>query len=451
MPQLLNPARPPVPRLRRAARAALVASLALLLAAPAAPDAAAEEARAAAQLTQAQLTQAQPQHQRAQPQRQQPQRQQGRRPAQPAQQQTQAQAPGTGAETTARQALILDFHTGAVMFDRASTERMAPSSMTKMLTLYVIFEALREGRLSLNDELPVSERAWRMQGSKMFVMVGTRVKVDDLLRGVIVQSGNDACIVFAEALSGSEEAFAEVMNATARRIGMTASNFRNASGWPDPDHWSTARDLATLARRLIVDFPEYYPLFSERVFTYNGITQPNRDPLLGRSPGADGIKTGHTDAGGYGLTASAIRDGRRIILVVNGLATMRARSEESERLIDWAYREYANYTLFRAGAQVEQAQVWMGQAAEVPLVAPEDVIVTLPRRTRPQLRVSAVYDQPVRAPIRQGQEIGRLLVSAPGIDPADLPLVAGADVERLGAMGRVSAQIGQLLWGARRQ
>jgi D-alanyl-D-alanine carboxypeptidase (penicillin-binding protein 5/6) len=404
-----------------------------------------------------QVAQAERQQPRAQPQRppQQQQRQQGRRPQPQAPQQTPQQAqqavPGAGAETTARQAIVLDFQTGAIMFDRASTERMPPSSMTKMLTLYVIFEALREGRLSLTDELPVSERAWRMQGSKMFVMVGTRVKVDDLLRGVIVQSGNDACIVFAEALSGSEEAFAEVMNSTARRIGLTDSNFRNASGWPDNEHYSTARDLATLARRLITDFPEYYPLFSERVFTYNGITQPNRDPLLGRSPGADGLKTGHTDAGGYGLTASAIRDNRRVILVINGLATMRARSEESERLIDWAYREYANYTLFRAGAPVERADVWMGQSPDVPLVASRDIVVTLPRRTRPQLRVTAVYDQPVRAPIRQGQEIGRLVVNAPGIDPAELPLVAGADVERLGPMGRVSAQIGQLLWGARRQ
>jgi D-alanyl-D-alanine carboxypeptidase (penicillin-binding protein 5/6) len=395
------------------------------------------------------------QPQRAQPQRppQQQQRQQGRRPQPPAQtpQQAQQAVPGTGAETTARQAVLLDFQTGAIMFDRASTERMPPSSMTKMLTLYVIFEALREGRLSLTDELPVSERAWRMQGSKMFVMVGTRVKVDDLLRGVIVQSGNDACIVFAEALSGSEEAFAELMNATARRIGLTDSNFRNSSGWPDNDHYSTARDLATLARRLITDFPEFYPLFSERVFTYNGITQPNRDPLLGRSPGADGLKTGHTDAGGYGLTASAIRDNRRVILVINGLASMRARSEESERLIDWAYREYANYTLFRQGAAVENADVWMGQSPSVAMVAPQDIVVTLPRRARPQLRVTAVYDQPVRAPLRQGQEIGRLIVNAPGIDPADLPLVAGADVERLGAIGRVGVQIGQLLWGSRRQ
>jgi D-alanyl-D-alanine carboxypeptidase (penicillin-binding protein 5/6) len=398
---------------------------------------------------------AQAERQRTQPQRAQ-QRQQGRRPQQPAQQQpaqqqAQQAVPGAGAETTARQAILLDFQTGAVMFDRASSERMPPSSMTKMLTLYVIFEALREGRLSMTGDLPVSRRAWRMEGSRMFVNVDTRVKVEDLLRGVIVQSGNDACVVFAEGLSGSEEAFAEVMNATAHRIGLTSSNFRNSSGLPDPDHYSTARDLATLARRLITDFPEYYALFSERSFTYNNITQPNRDPLLGRSPGADGIKTGHTDAGGFGLTASAIRDGRRVILVVNGLATMRARAEESERLIDWAFREYANYTLFHAGADVERAAVWLGQSPDVAMVAPQDIIVTLPRRTRPQLRVSAVYDQPIRAPVHQGQEIGRLLVNAPGIDAADLPLVAGADVDRLGPMGRVSAQIGQLLWGARRQ
>lgn len=432
---------------------ALAAVVAAALAMPAGQRAAADDVQLAqAQERQPQRTQ--PQRPQQQQQQQQQQRQQGRRPQPPAQQpqqQAQQAVPGSGAETTARQAVLIDFQTSAVMFDRASTERMAPSSMTKLMTLYVIFEALREGRLSLTDELPVSERAWRMQGSKMFVMVGTRVKVEDLLRGVIVQSGNDACIVFAEALSGSEEAFAEVMNATAQRIGLTASHFRNSSGWPDTEHYSTARDLAILARRLITDFPEHYPLFSERVFTYNGITQPNRDPLLGRSPGADGLKTGHTDAGGYGLVASAIRDGRRVVLVINGLATMRARAEESERLIDWAYREYGNYTLFRAGAPVERADVWLGQSADVPMVAQQDIVVTLPRRSRPQLRVAAVYDQPVRAPIRQGQEIGRLIVSAPGIDNADLPLVAGADVERLGPMGRVGVQIGQLLWGARRQ
>jgi D-alanyl-D-alanine carboxypeptidase (penicillin-binding protein 5/6) len=402
------------------------------------------------QLAQAERQRTQPQRHPQQPQQRQ-QRGRAQQPAQQSGQQAQQAVPGSGAETTARQAILVDFQTGAVMFDRASTDRMAPSSMTKMLTLYVIFEALREGRLSMSDELPVSQRAWRMEGSRMFVNVDTRVKVEDLLRGVIVQSGNDACVVFAEGLSGSEEAFAEVMNATAHRIGLTSSNFRNASGLPDPDHYSTARDLATLARRLITDFPEYYALFSERSFTYNNITQANRDPLLGRSPGADGIKTGHTDIGGFGLTASAMRDGRRVILVINGLGSMRARAEESERLIDWAFREYANYTLFRAGAEVERANVWMGQSTDVAMVAPQDVVVTLPRRTRPQLRVTAVYDQPVRAPIRQGQEIGRLLVNAPGIDPADLPLVAGADVDRLGPMGRVSVQIGQLLWGTRRQ
>ncbi|MBL8836000.1 MAG: D-alanyl-D-alanine carboxypeptidase [Alphaproteobacteria bacterium] len=414
------------------------------------PVARAEDAAAGLQLAQAER----PQQQRQQQQRPQQQRaNQPNRPRaqQPAPQASQPQANPGAVETTARQAILIDFQTSATMFERAADERMAPSSMTKLLTLYVVFQALREGRLQMSDEMPVSERAWRMQGSKMFVMVGTRVRVDDLLRGVIVQSGNDACIVLAEGLSGSEEAFAEVMNETARRLGMANSNFRNSSGWPDVDHYSTARDLAILARHLIADFPDHYPLFNERVFAYNGITQPNRNPLIGRTPGADGLKTGHTEAAGYGLTASAIREGRRVILVVNGLASMRARAEESERLMDWAFREYANYTLLRAGAVLERADVWMGQTADVPLTVGQDLIVTLPRRSRPQMRVTAVFDQPVRAPIQQGQEIGRVLINTPGMEPVDLPLIAGADVARLGTAGRVSATIGHMIWGSARR
>lgn len=415
-----------------------------------APVARAEGPADLTQLAQAERPQQQRQQRPQQQRTNQPNRPRAQQPAQPPQASQPQSNPGA-VETTARQVILVDFQTNATMFERAADERMAPSSMTKLLTLYVVFQALREGRLQLTDEMPVSERAWRMQGSKMFVMVGTRVRVDDLLRGVIVQSGNDACIVLAEGLSGSEEAFAEVMNETARRLGMANSNFRNSSGWPDNDHYSTARDLAILARHLIADFPDHYSLFSERVFAYNGITQPNRNPLIGRTPGADGLKTGHTEAAGYGLTASATRDGRRVILVVNGLASMRARAEESERLMDWAFREYANYTLLRAGAVLERADVWMGLVPDVPLTVANDLVVTLPRRSRPQMRVTAVYDQPIRAPIRQGQEIGRVLINTPGVEPVDLPLIAGADVERLGTVGRVSATIGHMIWGSARR
>ena len=229
-------------------------------------------------------------------------------------------------ETQAEEAFLVDFQTGAVLLDKNADVRMPPSSMSKMMTAYMVFERLKDGRLSLDDELPVSEKAWRKGGSKMFVEVGDQVRVEDLLRGVIVQSGNDACIVLAEGLAGSEEAFAEQMTAKGREIGLTGSNFTNATGWPDENHYVTARDLATLAERIIVDHPEYYHYYSEKEFTWNDIRQGNRNPLLYRNVGADGLKTGHTEAAGYGLTASAMQNGRRLLLVVNGLPSVRPSS-----------------------------------------------------------------------------------------------------------------------------
>jgi D-alanyl-D-alanine carboxypeptidase (penicillin-binding protein 5/6) len=356
-------------------------------------------------------------------------------------------------ETVARQALIVDFQTGAILFEKNADERMPPSSMSKVMTAYLVFKALKEGRLSLEDMLPVSERAWRIQGSKMFVTLNSQVKVEDLIRGMIVQSGNDACIVLAEGLAGSEDAFAERMNEEARRIGLQGSNFRNSSGWPNPDHYMTSRDLATLARRLITDFPEHYKYYSELSFTYGKdekgvpIKQGNRNPLLYKSLGADGIKTGHTDDAGYGLMASAMREGRRIIMVLNGMPSIKARGTEAERLIEWAYRDFANYTLFKAGQTVDKGDVWLGAEPSVNLVAEKDLIVTLPRRARQQMKATAIYDSPIPAPLAKGDKVGRLVVSAPGIDTIELPLVAERDVGRLGFAGRIGAAVGYLLWG----
>lgn len=221
--------------------------------------------------------------------------------------------------TIATQAIIVDASTGTILLDKGANDRMPTSSMSKTMTIYMVFDALKEGRLKLDDEFLVSEKAWRMEGSEMFIKVGDKVKIEDLIRGVVVQSGNDAAVALAEGLAGSEEAFAEAMNARAKDLGMTGSHFVNASGWPHPDHYSTPRDLALLAYRIIHDFPEYYHYFSEKEFTYNNIRQQNRDPLLGKLPGADGLKTGHTEVAGYGLIGSAKRGDRRLILVVNGL------------------------------------------------------------------------------------------------------------------------------------
>ncbi len=359
-----------------------------------------------------------------------------------------ASAPVSAIETTAREAFLVDATTGRVLLDKNSDVSMPPASMSKIMTTYMVFERLKDGRLSLDDELPVSEKAWRMGGSKMFVEVGKTVRVEDLLRGVIVQSGNDACIVLAEGLGGTEEAFAEEMNRKAREIGLTGSSFANATGWPDPNQRMTARDLATLAKRIIEDFPEYYHYYAETEFTYGGIRQMNRNPLLYKSLGADGLKTGHTEEAGYGLTASVVQGERRIILVLNGLDSRKARGEESARLIGWAMREYDNYTLFKPGETVDQAPVWLGEAANVPLVMPEGATVTLSRKARRDMRVKVVYDAPIPAPLRAGQEVAKLVVAAPGEEPLEFPLMAGADVERLGIFGRITASLEYLVFGA---
>ncbi|MDJ0683475.1 MAG: D-alanyl-D-alanine carboxypeptidase family protein [Alphaproteobacteria bacterium] len=361
-----------------------------------------------------------------------------------------APARGQSLETSAKQALLLDFDTGAVLLDKAADEKMYPSSMTKMMTVYVLMQRIKEGVLAMDDLLPVSEKAWRKGGSKMFVEVGKQVSVEDLLYGIIIQSGNDATIVVAEAISGSEEAFAVEMTRVAREIGMTGTQFKNASGWPDPEHYTTARDLAVLAIRKIRDFPEMYKLYAETEFTFNGITQSNRNPLLYRNVGADGLKTGHTEAAGYGLTASAVRDGRRLIMVVNGLESRRARAEESEKLINWGFREWSSYALFEAGDTVTEAQVWLGESGATPLIVQQDVAVTIRRRARDDLKVVVRFDEPLPAPIAAGQTVGALIVTAPGIEPIQAPLIAPAAVQQLGPTGRLNAALNYLIWGESR-
>lgn len=364
-----------------------------------------------------------------------------RAPAGPAA--TPANTPLGPFDTAARQALIVDFDTDAVLLEKNADERMPPSSMSKLMTMYMVFDQLKRGRLQLAQELPVSERAWRMGGSKMFVQIGAQVPVEQLIRGVIVQSGNDACIVLAEAIAGSEQQFADAMNVKAREIGLTGSTFRNSTGWPDPEHRTTCRDLARLAKRIIGEFPEYYRYYNERSFTWNGITQENRNPALARVPGADGMKTGHTEEAGYGLVATARRGDRRLITVFNGMTSMRARAEEAERLLEWGFREFENVVLFRAAEVIEDVPVHLGERRTVPLVGGQDRIVTLPRQWRQRLQVRLRYDAPVAAPVMKGQKIGALVVSGQGVPPAEYDLFAGADVDRLGLLPRIPAVIGR--------
>ncbi|MFC3676732.1 D-alanyl-D-alanine carboxypeptidase family protein [Ferrovibrio xuzhouensis] len=358
-------------------------------------------------------------------------------------------------ETTGSQMILEDYDTGAVIFAKNPDEKMHPSSMSKLMTVYVVFKMLSEGKIHMDDAFPVSEKAWRMQGSKMFVHVGDRVKVSDLLRGVIVQSGNDACIVLAEGIAGSEEAFAEILNAEAKRLGLTNSTFRNASGWPDPEHLMTARDLATLARHMIHDFPQYYELFSEKEFTYGidvttkkPITQGNRNPLLYKDIGVDGLKTGHTEEAGYGLVASMKRGDRRLILVINGLHSMNERSREPQRLLELAFGQFDNVRLFTKGATVDEADVWLGSAPRVPLIVDRNVVMTVPRLGKGDVKAIVTYDNPIPAPIAKGTPVATLKVVSKDATLEEIPLTAGADVQQLGFTGRISAAISYLLWGA---
>lgn len=361
-------------------------------------------------------------------------------------------------ETVARQMLLIDYDTDTVIFEKNADELMPPSSMSKLMTAFMVFEQLQAGKLRLDDMLPVSEKAWRIQGSKMFVPIGGRVKVEDLLRGMIVQSGNDACIVLAEGVAGTEERFSELATERARQLGMKNSTFRNASGWPDPQHLMTTRDLAILAKQLIARFPQYYHFYSEKEFTYGvdqvtkkPITQGNRNPLLYKDVGADGLKTGHTDAAGYGLTVSAKRGERRLILVVNGLKSMNERSRESERLLELGFSQFDNYKMFSAGAVVDEADVWLGNAPKVPLVIEKNLALTLPRQSKAGVKVTVTYDNPIPAPVVKGTPVAKLVVANKDATLMEVPLVAGADVQQLGFTGRISAAVSYLLWGAKKQ
>lgn len=352
-------------------------------------------------------------------------------------------APASAIEmvTSAREAILVDMLTGTVLTERNADELMPPSSMSKLMTVHMVFSRLADGRLHLDDEMPVSEAAWRRGGSSMFLEIGQRVRLEDLLRGIIVQSGNDACIVVAEAIAGSEPAFAEAMNREAEEIGLTYSHFANSTGWPDSQHMMTARDLAILAEHIIDAFPEYYELFSETEFSYNEITQQNRNPLLYRNMGADGLKTGHTEAAGYGLVASVERDGRRLLLVINGLDTSQARADEAERLLEWGFREFEVVDLFTPDEVVENADVWLGESELVPLVVGETARVTIPRTQRDQMQVSVIFDGPVPAPVMKGDEVARLVVTAPGIEARTFPLYAAQNVPEAGIVGRVWATL----------
>jgi D-alanyl-D-alanine carboxypeptidase (penicillin-binding protein 5/6) len=327
----------------------------------------------------------------------------------------------------AKSYFLIDGNTGAELASLKPDERLAPASLTKLMTAYVVFHALRDGQIALADEVPVSEKAWRTEGSRMFIEVGTRVPVEQLLLGMIVQSGNDASVALAEYTAGSEEVFAQLMNQHAQRLGMNASNFMNSTGLPDDNHYSTARDMATLARAIINEFPEYYKWYSVREFEYNDIKQPNRNGLLWRDPSVDGMKTGRTDEAGYCLVSSAARDGMRIISVVLGTSSAKARVDGSAALLNYGFRFFETRLLYRAGETVATARIWKAAKETTPLGLPDDLYVTIPRGAFDD--VESVLNMPATlvAPVAQGQPLAELQVSLHGDELINLPLRALED------------------------
>lgn len=351
-------------------------------------------------------------------------------------------------DTPAREAIVVDYDSGRVLMEKNADTHMPTASMSKLATVFMLMEALKDGRVKMDDEFPVSEKAWRMKGSKMFVDVGSRVSIHDLLRGIIVQSGNDATVVVAEGLAGTEDAFASNMTARMHELGLSNSNFENASGWPHPDHYSTARDLATLATEIIRRFPEYYGIFDEHDFTYNGIKQGNRNPLLYRNMGVDGLKTGHTEEAGYGLVASGIRHGRRVVAVLSGLNSMQQRADEGAKLIEWAFNNFDRYTLYQPGKVMYDAPVWLGDKPTVPLVLQDQVNLTLSPAEKSAFTAHIEFQQPIPAPIGKGDRLASLVIETPGLPRQEVPLYAGDTVAGLGFMGRVEAALSYLVFGS---
>jgi len=317
----------------------------------------------------------------------------------------------------------------------------------------MIFEKLKDGSLSLDDTFTVSERAWKLGGaasggSTMFLKIGEKVRVEDILKGILIQSGNDACIVAAENLAGSEDDFAEMMNKRARELGLNNSSFANSTGLPHPDQKMSVEDLAKLARHIIKEFPEFYHIFSEKYYTHNNITQGNRNPLLYSMPNADGLKTGHTEEAGFCLTASAKKGERRLIEVMTGMNSNKERSEEAERLMEWGFREFNNYNLLNKGQTIAEIPVVFGSEKQVRLVVPETVKRTLKKSQAPKIKMTAVYDKPVKAPVAAGDKLGEVRIELDGQEMENLPLVADRNVEKLGFFGRIGQNLKYLLFGA---
>ncbi len=351
-----------------------------------------------------------------------------------------AALPARAFETIAQAAYVVDVGTAIVLMDKQADVPLPPASMSKLMTLNMLFEALRDGRVSLDTRFGVSSRAKSMGGSTMFLNEQDRPTVEELIKGIVVLSGNDACVVVAEGLAGTEDAFARQMNQRARDLGMTGSTFANSSGWPSPNHRMSMRDLGILATRLITEFPEYYGYFGMEEFAWDGrapTNRFNRNPLLKLGIGADGLKTGHTSEAGYGLVGSAMQGNRRIVFVLTGMNSEKERAEESERIVNWAFRQFVQKTVAEKGTRLAEAPVWMGAETSVGLEVADDLELLIPALEQDDIEGEIVYRSPLEAPIVAGQDLGELVIALEGLPVTRVPLVADRDVARGGFVPRV--------------
>ena len=350
-------------------------------------------------------------------------------------------------ESIAKTALVIDLSTNEILLEKNSTEKTYPSSMTKMMTALVAFEKIKDGSLSLDQEFLISKKAWKMGGSKMFIEVDKRVSVYDLLLGVVVQSGNDASIAIAEGISGSEEIFAIEMNNLGKKIGLTGSNFTNSSGWPDDNHYTTAEDLAKVAQYTIENHYELYQMYKISDFTYNGIKQDNRNPLLYTFEGADGFKTGYTEAAGYGLVGSAERGDRRLILVLNGLESSKSRAQESLRLMDWGFNNFQLVDFYKKNEVIQEVDTWLGKEDKVDLVALEDISVSIPKAQLSSAKVTVLVEEPIATPIKIGDQIAKLQISFAD-KQVDFPLYSGENIDQKNFFSRIFSAIYYIILGS---
>lgn len=359
-----------------------------------------------------------------------------------------------GFETAARNAILMDYDTGEYLFEKNIAESVPPASMSKLMTVYILMSKIKDGSIKLDDTFSVSENAWRKGGaatggSTMFLSIGDNVSVENLIKGIVIQSGNDACIVVAENVAGSEDDFVILMNKTAKKLGLKNSHFENATGLPHPDHRMSMEDLAILARHIIKEFPELYHYFSQKEFVYNNIKQGNRNPLLYTMKGADGLKTGHTEEAGFCLAASATKGERRLIEVMSGMSSNRERSEEAERLMSWGFREFNNFKILTKGQTVATAKVWYGKEGSVNLTVADDVLKTVHMSQQDNVKATAEFDEPVKAPIKAGQEIGTIKIEIEGQSPLNVPLIAANDVSETGMLGKFWANVKYFIFGAK--